>query len=330
MPRYFGYNSFARAIRSSSQPVDGFTGTTGGWNATYVSNAIGCGNNGSWFGVVAPFDNGSVALTDFFSLRFDTWQSWSNSRAVAVLYDTSDHVAYQMIRTGSGTAQVQYWDFVSGAWVNWGGAISGLVVFGNQTHVWNITPGVGYQYYVDNILMSDDGGAVPSNAATDIGGIRHFSTASGGTVCTWSQIMCASYDLRDSHLMVKPPDGEGTYTDGTGTYADVDEAVLNDGDAIGLPNVGDKHTFTHTAFPALPPGLAIMALRMNARVRVGGNTVSDGQMIARSAGVDSFSTDIDAPDAYEGRGREWVHDPATGALWTKAGADAAQIGLGAV
>jgi hypothetical protein len=64
------------------------------------------------------------------------------------------------------------------------------------------------------------------------------------------QLMCADYDIRDSHLFSKLPTANGTYTDGTGHATDVGEAVLDDSTAIGLPAVGNKHTFTKAATPA--------------------------------------------------------------------------------
>lgn len=324
MKRYFAYNTLARAIRSSTSIADG-DAQGGHFNTTYVSNGIGNINNGEYFGVVAPFDDGSMTVTGFVSHRFDFWSGGNNQRAVSHMMNGATS-AYRLLG-GSAGYQFQYWNTVSGAWVNWGVGwdLTDFVVY---TIVINLDLTAGtFEVYVNNLLKAS--GSAPLNAATQLTEFRHYSPASGSTRLTWSQLMCADYDLRDAHIYSKLPSAEGTYTDGTGTFADVDEAALNDADAVGLTAIGQKHTFDHAAFPALAAGLVIRGLVVNGRLRTGG-AVNDGQFKIVSAGVEENSDDLLCDTAYAPRGRFFGTDPATGTTWDKTAADAAEIGLEAI
>lgn len=65
----------------------------------------------------------------------------------------------------------------------------------------------------------------------------------------WNQVIItdAAEPTINWNLWTVPPNADGTDTDGTGTYADVDELVMNTSDFIQLDNAGDKHSFLHAA-----------------------------------------------------------------------------------
>jgi hypothetical protein len=154
-----------------------------------------------------------------------------------------------------------------------------------------------------------------------------FASANASTAAFFSQIMGADYDIRDSHLNSKLPSGEGTYTDGTGTSADVGETALDDSTAIGLPAVGNKHTFTKGAIPALPTGLTIAGMVVNARARVAGGIVTDGKIKVRSSATDATTASKGFGASYGPRSHFQATDPNGGSNWSKSGFDAAEIGL---
>lgn len=320
MVRYFAVNSMAGCYRTAAAIVE--AATAGRFDATYVSNAISVPNVTDTASIKAtasnPFLDGSTSITGTFYFRFDHYYA-----AGALPYWTLKNGganAYRMNGPANNSFQMQYWNSVSAAWVNWGAAFS-LSAATLRTHMLKITVGGGFEFYTGGALSANSA-TVPTNGPTAVDEFVLQSPQSA----FFSQLMCADYDLRDSHMNSVLPTANGTYTDGTGAAGDVGEAVLDDGTAIGLPAVGNKHTFTKTAIPALPVGLVITSKIINARMRVGGGVVADGKLKIRSATTDSTTTGRAVASGYEPRRGEFPTDPATGTTWTKAGFDAAEVG----
>jgi hypothetical protein len=330
MKRYFATNTLARATRNATNVLDGNT-SAGVFNAAFVSSAISIPsvNTTSYFMIGAPFDEGSASISGFASLRLDYFTGGWNTILNFIVLLSAGVPVYQILPISTNNFQVQYWNSTTHAWVAWDSVRAALL--GLNTHVWNLTPGVGFTYYVNGIAVSSQS-AAPVSAAASFDEIRFYNSDGNSHtgISAYSQIMGADYDLRGSQMFSRMPNGEGTYTDGSGTFTDVNEATLNDANAIGLPLVGNKHSFTNAAFPALPTGLTIESLGVNGRVRVGGAVVSDGKLMVRSSSVDQDSTALLAPAGFTCRGRQFEIDPATGTKWVKAAADAAQVGLEAV
>ena len=330
MKRWFCFNTLARCIRTTTNVAE--TASAGTFDTAYVNTGITIGtanNTNDYVAVLAPFDNGDTEITDYLGLRFDIYSSGSTTNDCCLMLNGANN-AYRIRNTATWSFQFQYWDSVSGAWVNWGAAFTVTGSIGRKVINLNldITNGT-FELYQNGVLKTDDGGTPPANNATAITELR-FKTLSGGSLnCVYSQVMGADYSLLDSHMNSELMTANGTFTDGSGAYTDVDETVLNDGDAAGLTAVGQKKSFTHGAFNTLPAGLTIKSKGVNGRCRVGG-TVSDGQFLVYSDGVQGNGVDLTVGGAYSGRGAQFETDPATGTNWVKADADAAEIGFEAV
>lgn len=75
----------------------------------------------------------------------------------------------------------------------------------------------------------------------------------------YAEIMASvGINLVNSHLNHDPPTGAGASSGFTsGTFADIDDAGINDADYIESLTAGQRSTFTHAGVPALLPGQAL-------------------------------------------------------------------------
>lgn len=321
MARYFAGNTLAAFARSSADVVE--VTTAGRFNSSYVASAIDVpAATANYFFAKQPFMGGETSISGSHYLRGDLYLANFAAANPFLHILNAGANAYRIIGGASSVCQVQYWNSGTSAWVNWGSTFvpTGSIV---QTFVLHLVPNVSFELKIAGSVVASSA-VVPTNGAAAVDEFRFMATNNDAY---WSQVMCADYDIGDSHLFSKLPSGEGTYTDGTGTNADVGETVLDDSTAIALPAVGNKHTFTKGAVATIPTGLTITGLAVNVRGRVGGGTVSDGKIKCRSSSTDSTSAGKSFGSSYEPRRHFFATDPATGTAWTKTGLDAAEVGL---
>jgi hypothetical protein len=321
--RYFAFNTLAFGRRNTGTVVDGDT-TAGRFDSSYVADCIKVPTESDYVEAAQPFIDGSTSLTGTFWLRFDTYLASYNGNAV-------DHVVFTMLngtanayrlKVNSGNMQVQYWNSGTSAWVNWGSSFSQWSATALVTVVFKLVVNSSFELYVGGSLQANSS-TVPTNGASAVTTTR-FTTVNANSF--FSQIMGGDYDLRDSHLYSKLANGNGNYTAGTGTYTDINEAVLDDTTAISLPSIGNSKTFTKAAIAAIPSGYSIAGMVVNGRGRVGGGTITDGKFRVRSSSTDSDSAGKSYNGGYEGRGHFFATDPATATTWTKTGFDNAEFG----
>lgn len=322
--RYFAFNTLAAATRSAATVVDGDT-TAGRFDSAYVSSCIKLTASVDYLELGAPFADGSSTISGTLWTRFDTYHAggFSSGNTLALWLNAGAN-AYRIQTTAGSILQMQYWNSGTSAWVNWGSTFT-LGVATLYTFAIKLAINSAFEIYVGGTLVANSA-TVPTNGATAVTTLRLTYAGSSG-LGYFSQIMGADFDIRDSHLYSRLPTANGTYTDGTGSATDVGESVLDDGTAIGLPAVGNKHTFTKAAIPTMPAGLTIAALGVNIRGRVGGGTVSDGKAKIRSNTTDAASGSKSFTSGYGPRGHFFTTDPDTGTTWTKTGFDAAEVGI---
>jgi hypothetical protein len=128
--------------------------------------------------------------------------------------------------------------------------------------------------------------------------------------------------------MHQPPNANGFYTQGTGTAADVAEAVLDDATALSLSTSGHKRTFTKPAI-TVPSGKVIAGAVVNARGRIGGS-ITNARALVRSGATDAISSNLNYGLGFEPRSAIFEQDPSTLAAFTQAGFNAAEFGVEAV
>jgi hypothetical protein len=318
--RLFAFNTLAGAKRSSSAVVEDTT--AGRFDSSYVANSIKVPD--TRFIDTPPLFDGSSSVTELF-LRFDIYGQFDVFSAVWLEFYNASGTKIAYLTEGAGADTIMQFD-------QWNGSS-----FNSSTHTYS-TQATGL-YTVEVRLKCGASGtcdiylngtlwmtfAVNQASVDNIAKVRMYTSAST-TTSYYSQVMGADYDIRDHHLMSKLASGEGNYTDGTGAYTDINETVLDDTNAISLPTVGNKHSFTKGSI-TVPSGQHIGALIVNARGRVNGAGPADGKLLCRSSSTDSASGNKSFVAGYEPRGHVYLTDPATGISWTESGFNSAEFGL---
>lgn len=125
------------------------------------------------------------------------------------------------------------------------------------------------------------------------------------------------------------PNGDGTFTSGTGTYADVDE-IPNDGDSTTIaPALGVGNARSVTLQDCATVGISgtIQAAKITAYNKRSG--ASNGSLKLRYyIGGTSYDTaGVAVGSTYQLYSYLLETNPSTGAAWTSAGIDGAEIGV---
>lgn len=324
MARYFATNTLARGQRSNPDVTENTT--AGRFNSTFGSSCILIPASGLYYEIGAPFDDGSSSITGTVYLRFDYMQSaWQGGSWLLWVMNGATN-AYRMNCTTTATWQMQYWNTVTSAWVNWGPVFSGSLPAGVlATMVIKLTVNSGFEVRVGGTLIVSHSG-VPTNGVTAVTAFRWGSCSNNNNNAYVSQIMAADYDIGDAWILSKLPNGNGTYTDGSGSYTDVDELGVDDSDAIGLPAVGNKKSFTKASV-TIPSGYAITGLQVNSRCRVAGGVVANAKLIAYNGGTKNDSGNKSPDATYNGRGHLFTVDPSTSSAFGQAGFNTCEFGL---
>ena len=129
--------------------------------------------------------------------------------------------------------------------------------------------------------------------------------ANTGYYCIYSEFIVANFDTRGLRVGTYIPTGDGTYTDGAGTYANIDE-TNPDTAVIALAEVGDKQSYTLAKYgsPSLP---SILAVAVNGLVSSDGT--NDMQAGLRIDGVDYFSADLGLGASFTPTSVVWNRHP---------------------
>jgi len=124
----------------------------------------------------------------------------------------------------------------------------------------------------------------------------------------WSEFIVANFDTRNLRVGTYYPSADGTYTDGTGTYADIDETTL-DANVITLAEVGDQQSYGVTKHGTPVLG-GILAVAVNGLIASDGT--NDLQAGLRIGGVDYFSSDLNLGATPRATSVVWNAHPGTG------------------
>lgn len=315
--RYFAFNTLAGVFRTSISPVE--STLAGSFDATRVSQSILIGATTDYIKPPPKFLDGSTSITGTVYLRFDV-RPHNGSNVACLILNNAGANAYRIVCSGGLVMQFQYWNGTAwtslGATWNWADAT-------RTTCMLKIVLGASFELYGGGTLLTSGSGMAGAASAVD-----EFQFRSAGTYY-WSQVMCADYDIRDSLYYAAVVNGEGTYnTDGTGVYTDINETVLNDATAIQLPAAGNKRSFTKPAI-AVPVGMQISGMVMNARGRIGG-VIADGELFVKQGGTDGAPVTCAYSTAYEPRSAFFPTDPATAAPFSQAGYNSAEPAFEAI
>lgn len=335
---------FARSMELSGINHSGFAQektTTAAKDSTYgirAASRVNSATSTDWLGIDSDLDGGPYATEfwhrGFMYLGIGTTYNPAND----IVFEYGDNAATPVFRciitgsTGSGwTLQWQYWN--GSTWVNTG---TTFVILFSALYKYDlqVVCGTSFEFAITN-NMAIEPAVVQSGAVgalvTNIDSIIHKSCTGIGTQTTefdHSEWIWGDEPTVGHRYALSPPTGNGTHTDGTGSFADVDEAVTSDLDFINLAANGDSKTFTHAAM-SIPPG-TVKAVQVESRVR---NVATGAQNV--KARIRVGGVDYDQGASFAGIGTsfkpyvpQWTSNPAGGA-WTPttAGQTSNEFGL---
>lgn len=302
MPTYFAGSTLDALIGTPNDVVDDATSfnvtNTGSVNAPLRDPSTGLRMAASrlWSHI-----NLTSALAKFnYNTSFLTWYN-ANDVPLFRVYGTGDRSNSDLI--------LQYW---SGAeWVS-----VGLPLYGGPgAYDVLIDQGAGrLAWYRGGVTIAD----VRGLTLPDLGGVAYMqvrSTSSFGNTC--SEVILASYNTIGHTVRRRAPASDDTNTGWAGTYADVDDVVNSDTDAINSSIVGAEITFGAAALSATAAGNVIKSVSVAARIRNdGGEVPRNAAAVLRSGGVSRVAPfNLDVGSGYAGAVTCFDTNPATGLKW---------------
>jgi hypothetical protein len=324
MSQYFASNSLAGFFRSSTAIFEATT--AGRFDSAYVSSYIAMNSVTSGYITSATFAASGTVWTRF-SMYTPSAASASGSGGCFQLNNGLTGV-FRLTAPGSwgattGTYTPQYWN--GSAWTATGSAFTVPVSALNVLTV-KVVLNTSYEIYLGGTLVASGSGW--SGGPTSATNIQLFSQT-GQSVHGYSEVMVASYDLRDSHLMLAALNGNSAAnTGGAGSYTDINETPINEATAESISVSGNKMGQTKASI-TVPAGYDIKGMVIAARGRVSG-TITDGKFGIRSASTNYSSSALTLAAAYEPRVYISALDPATGTDFTQSGFNSAETYFEAV
>lgn len=245
-----------------------------------------------------------------------------------VLYDAAGVGILRLFGTGNGaTGNIQYWN--GSAWANLGASFSCFTLIGKIEMEIGVVTGVGGSAEVSFNGVSIASGAIGNaTAALKRVDMRHPDDANS---TLYSECIVNDYNrtLVGCFVETEAPTADGTDTAGTGTYADLDEAV-NDAEAtvLLLTNAGDQHSFTSPARTGTHADGHILAVTVAFEMRRDIGGPQSARFYLKIGGVRYYGDTFLLTTALLPYQYAWVLNPATAAAWTQAEAEAAGLEWG--
>lgn len=317
--RYFAGNSLAAFKRTTNAIVEATT--SGYFDSAYVAAGIALSTSTTTDYIEAP----QISATGTIWLRW-TFRNSANSASNALWLEMNNGATgvFRLRNTGNNlTRQPEYWN--GSAWTTtgtaWTGSPSALVVLALK-----ITLNSGFELYANGTLVASGSGW--SGSPTTLTTVRLYGANAGTHIV--SEIMCADYDLRDSHFMAAALNGNSATNTGAaaGVYTDVNETVLDDSTAISVTSSGNKAGQTHASI-TVPGGYNIASMVQCARGRAAGS-ITDGKLGIRVSSTNYSSSGLSFATGYEPRVVITENNPATSARFTQTEFNNAEVYLEAV
>ena len=129
-------------------------------------------------------------------------------------------------------------------------------------------------------------------------------------------------------LVTMPPTSDGTYTDFTGTFADVDDLGYDPDDAHTTNTLAARQSWQHTAPSLTLSDRIIVGFSVNIVGRTDTATiVGDLQPFVRLGGVDYAGTNGTTTVTTKSFANVWTQNPATTAPWVESDFTSIQTGV---
>lgn len=166
-------------------------------------------------------------------------------------------------------------------------------------------------------------GTVDLSGTASITKVRSYGAGSPPRI---SQVIVADEPTIGWRLMTYYPSGAGANSEWTGTYAGIDETVINDADLVSSSVANQVSMFAGT-FQSAVTGYVPRAVVVTARARKGASGPSQLQLALRVSGTNYFSGSKSLTTAYGAIVNVWETSPATTVDWTLAELTGLQFGV---
>lgn len=238
--------------------------------------------------------------------------------------DASANVIAKVVTNGS-LWELQYWD--GAAFVTVG---SGYTHTSNlmtvDVHILKGTGTAEAAWYIDGVEV-DSATGLTIAAFGNVAEVVLESGASTSSENYYSEVVVTDgASTIGWNLKTVPPTADGTDTDGTGTYADVDEVNRNDSDYLSFDTAAQKHSFDHTTLALVnfvkAVGVACSAMRVDG---TGPQQIRPYVIVGATRYYgDTFPLSV----SFENYEYVWDVSPDTGVDWTTDEVNAATFEMG--
>lgn len=271
-------------------------------------------------------DTGAVTpLTDFW-IHFDSFVGNGSNVSEIEFYNSAGIAVLRMFMPSSTTRRFDYWN--GAAWVTTGpvstfpGNVSNL-----HTYDLHITTGAagGVEMYGDNSLALTVTGL--NAAVTNVQSFRVYHN--GGNASRHSQFLVSDVSTVGAKVASMTPSANGTNTSWAGDYTGVAKLGYDDTTLISSATLGGKESYVASDI-TVPVNYAISSLWLAIRAKLKAASPMNILPIVRSGGVDyagAYNFQALNASGYAPSLAVLRTDPNTGAAWTAANLNAAEIGV---
>lgn len=247
------------------------------------------------------------------------------STALTVL-DTSANKSLELGRDGSGNYFVRLYEYHTSNYqdvvFSYQNIFYTTALFTVDVHCYTESGNAKAVVYVDGFKQA----VVTYSSSNNVGlGSVVFSPTprSNHRAHGISEVIVSDEDTRGQRVLTKGPYADGSHTDFSGGYANIDELEITS-DSVAPTGTGDKYTFSINNSSA---PVAIKAIILNG---YGSSDSGDFQGIITIGGVDYNSTDLGFTGATEAHPAIWNTDPSTAAPWEASDISGFEFGWEAV
>jgi hypothetical protein len=285
-----------------------FSTTAGYFNSSYVRGAVKI-HAGAQELITKPVPNVGEASEAGWWLQYRYRLNWTAGPVGQIrLYDASNNL---VLSSNSSTAAHQFT-----AYNTTGSASSAVAItlpgaaapYEVSFHGYTQSGNAKVDVFISGTLVGSISVA-GSNRGLSYARFTQTAETSENYQRHFSEFIIADQDTRGMRVGTYYPSANGVYTDGTGSYLDIDESGLPDANNIILANPGDKESYAMSRHgsPTLP---AIIAVSANGIVASDGT--NDLQAGLRIDDVDYYSSDLGAGIAPAAKCVVWNAHPGTG------------------
>lgn len=305
-------------------------------NPTYVDSAIGMSSNQVIAYVYARDASGALTSVGAGHV-FSSHAQWASSRGPTafgspafVLCDSAGHPWLRAVPPGDNTLTLQY-NSGTGASPVWTNVAGGAGVSVNNAPLdvaVTIDAGGAHQvlWAIDNSTVFN--GVINMPGMTDLALVQWYSIDNGGVTYISEVMLAQDIALVNAHCKTLRATGAGFYTDWSGSYTDVNEVVINDGNFNLSATAGQNQTYDMTNV-SLPAGYSIAGLFYGLRARNDGFTSpTNYKALLRTGGSNFLSGNLTPIGPAFGYNQyRWDQNPDTSAAWTESDINALQLGF---